>query len=242
MGATCHVASSADGAAPAEPRPSASAPWAPAASAIAETVRNGWRQLPGRAPPRSRPPPGTTSRVYPTRGPGQPCRPRSPTATKARGPPQAPTRRPHCAPVPGFRPRPRLTPPPPHLGKPGPLGVVVRCRPRAATARGWHRHRPLVPLGPHPPAADGGSRDQWFRVERCHWARATSSGVTPNALCKSRRCRFSSSSDSASTDRLEPGPVGIPPAGAPDELPTAATRGGPKGCAPSGRCPSRGEG
>jgi len=97
-------------------------------------------------------------------------------------------------------------------------------------------------LGPDPPAADGGSRDQWSRVERCHWARAISYGVTPHALCKSRRCRSSSSSDSASTDRLEPGPVGIPPAGAPEELPTAATRGGPKGGAPSGRCPSRGEG
>jgi len=84
-------------------------------------------------------------------------------------------------------------------------------------------------LGPDPPAAEGGSRDQWCRVERCHWARATSSGVTPNALCKSRRCRCSSSSDSSYTDRLEHRPVGIPPAGAPDELPTAATRSGPKG-------------
>jgi len=97
-------------------------------------------------------------------------------------------------------------------------------------------------LGPDPPTAVGGSRDQWSGVERCHWARATSSGVTPNALCKSRRCRSSSSSDSASTDRLEPGPVGIPPDGAPEEVPTAATRGGPKGGATSGRCPSRGEG
>jgi len=97
-------------------------------------------------------------------------------------------------------------------------------------------------LGPDPPAADAGSRDQWSRVERCHWARATSSGVTPNALCKSRRRRSSSFSDRASTDRLEPEPVGIPPAGAPDELPTAATRGGPMGGAPAGRCPSRGEG
>jgi len=97
-------------------------------------------------------------------------------------------------------------------------------------------------LGPDPPTAVGGSRDQLSRVERCHWARATSSGVTPNALCKSRRCRSSSSSDSASTDRLAPGPVGIPPDGAPEELPTAATRGGPKGGATSGRCPSRVEG
>jgi len=97
-------------------------------------------------------------------------------------------------------------------------------------------------LGPDPPAADGGSRDQWSRVERCHWARATSSGVTPNAHCKYRRCRSSSVSESASTDRLEPGTVGIPPAGAPDELPTAATRGGPKGGAPSRRCPSSGKG
>jgi len=97
-------------------------------------------------------------------------------------------------------------------------------------------------LGPDPPAADGRSRDQWSRVERCHWARATSSGVTPNAPCKSRRCRSSSSSDSASAYRLEPGPVCIPPASAQEELLTAATPGGPRGGAPSGRCPSRGEG
>jgi len=120
-----------------------------------------------------------------------------------------------------------------------------RRRAVSATARDspWVAPPPTpCRLGPDPPAADGGSRDQWSLVERCHWARATSSGVTPNAVCKSRSCRSSSSSDSASTDRLEPGPVGIPPAGAPDELPTAATRGGPQGGVPSGRCPSRGEG
>jgi len=164
MGETCHVARSADGAAPAKPRPSAYALRAPAASAISETVRDGWRPLPGRAPPRRHPHPGTTSRGYPSRGPGQPFRPCSPTATKAPGPPRAPSRRPHCASSPGFDPRPRLTPPPPHLGTPGPLGVGVRCRPRAATARGWHRHRPRVgwvPTRPLPTAGPGTNGPGW---------------------------------------------------------------------------------
>jgi len=83
--------------------------------------------------------------------------------------------------------------------------------------------------------------DQWSRVERCHWARDTSSGVAPNALCKYRRCHSSSSSDSASTYRLDPRPAGIPPTMLPDALPTASTQGGPKGGASSGRCPARGE-
>ena len=103
--ATCHVARGADGAAPDEIRSSASAPRAPAASATAETVCDGWRPQTGRTPPRRHPHPGTTSRMCPIRSPEQPFRPRSPTAAKAPGPPRAPRRRPHCAPVPGFHPR-----------------------------------------------------------------------------------------------------------------------------------------
>jgi len=144
MGATCHVVRNADGAAPDKLRPSASAPRAPAASATAETVRDGWQPPPGRKPPRHNPHPGTTSRVCQGRGPGQPFRPRPPTAGKAPGPPRTPKRLPHCTPVPGFHPKLRCTPPTQHPGTPGPLGVSVRCRPLAATARGWQRHRPRV--------------------------------------------------------------------------------------------------
>jgi len=116
------------------------------------------------------------------------------------------------------------------------VSVAGRETPWAAT--------PPTPcmLGPAPPTVDGASSDQWSRVARCHCARATSSGVTLKALCSSRRCRSSSSSDSASVGRIDPRPVGVPPARVPDELPTAFTRAGPKGGAPAGRCPSRGEG
>jgi len=72
MGATCHVARGADGAALDEHRPSASASRPPAAITTAETVRDGWRPLPGRTPPRRHPHPGKTSRACPSRGPGQP--------------------------------------------------------------------------------------------------------------------------------------------------------------------------
>ena len=103
---------------------------------------------------------------------------------------------------------------------------------------------PLTPcrLGPNLLPADGWSRDQWSLVERCHWARATSSRVAPNARCKSRRCSSSSSSDSASTYRIDPRPSGFPAAVVSDEVPTAPTRGWPKVGALSGRCPSRGVG
>jgi len=97
-------------------------------------------------------------------------------------------------------------------------------------------------LGCAPPAADGGSSDQWSRVERCPCALARSSGVTLNAFCNSRRCRSRSFSDHASTRRLDPRPAGVPSATVPDELPTASTRGGRNGGALSERCPYRGEG
>jgi len=97
-------------------------------------------------------------------------------------------------------------------------------------------------LGPDPPAAGGASRSQWSRVALCHGARATSSGVAPSARGSSRRRHSSSSSDSASIGWFDPRPAGVPPTMVPDELPTASTRGGPKGGAPSRRCPSRGEG
>jgi len=116
------------------------------------------------------------------------------------------------------------------------VSVAGRDPPWAAT--------PPIPcrLGPAPPTVDGASSDQWSRVVRCHCSRATSSGVTPTALCSSRRCRSSFSSDSASVGRIGPRPAGVPPARVPDELPTASTRGGPKGGAPAGHCPSRDEG
>jgi len=44
----------------------------------------------------------------------------------------------------------------------------------------------------------------------------------------------------ASIGRLDLRPAGIPLTMVPDKLPTAPTRGGPKGGAPSRRCPSRG--
>jgi len=93
-----------------------------------------------------------------------------------------------------------------------------------------------------PPTVDGASSRQRSRVVRCHCARATSFGVTPKALCSSRHCRSSSSSDSESVGWIGPRTAGVPPARVPDELPTASTRGGPKGGAPAGHCRSRGEG
>jgi len=165
-GATCHVARDADGAAHDEPRPSASAPRAPAASATAEIVRDGCRPPPGRTPPRHNPHPGTTSRVCPSRGPGHSFRPRSPIAGKAPGPPRAPKRRPHCPPVPGFHPKLRCPPAPQHHATPGPLRLGVRYRPLAATARGWQRHRPhvsWVPTRP-PPSAGPGTSGPWWNA------------------------------------------------------------------------------
>jgi len=71
-----------------------------------------------------------------------------------------------------------------------PVLVAGRDAPWAAT--------PPVPwrLGPAPPSVDGASSCQRSRVVRYHWARATSFGVTPKALCSSRRCRSSSAGDS----------------------------------------------
>jgi len=163
-GATCHVARDSDGDAPDGPRPSASALRAPAASATAETVRDGWRPPSGRTPRWHNPHPETTPRVCPSHDPGPPFRPRSPTAGKALGPPRAPKRRPHCAPVPGFHPKLRWTPPPQHVGTPGRLGVGVRCRPLAATARWLQRHRPRVgwvPTRPPPSAGPGTNGPGW---------------------------------------------------------------------------------
>jgi len=239
---TCHVARDADGEAPYRSRPSASAPRPPAASATAETGRYGWRPPSGRTPRRRNPHPGTTPRVCPSRDPGPPSLPA--LSDLGDGPWAAANAEATAALRRG-------------AGVPSEAAVdtssaasgktLARWRRRAVSAAGrdnpWVA-APLTPcrLSPDPPAAVGGSRDQWSPVERCHWARDSFSGVTPNALCKSRRCRSSSSSDSASTDRLEPGPVGIPPAAVPDELPTASKRGGPEGGAPSWSCPSRGEG
>ena len=117
-----------------------------------------------------------------------------------------------------------------------PVSAAGRATPWAAT--------PTTPcrLGPIPPTMDGASSYQLSRGAWCPCGRATASGKTPKALCSSRRCRSSSSRDSASVGRIDPSPVGVLPARVPDELPTASTRGGPKGGAPAGRCPSRGNG
>jgi len=190
-----------------------------------------------RVPPREGAP-----RTCPSRAPVVRASARPLTRGAAPGSLPEPWRRLRCAPRPESRPMLRSTPPLLHLGIPEPGGAGAPYRPPAAAPLGAQRHRPRVGWAPPRPTIDGASSDKWSCAARCHFARVTAAAGTPKALCSSWRCRSTFSSDSASVGRIVPRPLGVPPARVPDDPPTISTRGGPKGGAPSGSCPSGGEG